>query len=53
MGSTDPGLVYFLSDDAHAGQDEDLYDVGDLNDDMPRPEDLNSEEYERTYNRCE
>ena len=43
----------FLDDDVHAGQDEELYDTGDLNNDVLRPEDLNSEEYERTYDLCE
>ena len=42
-----------LAHDVHAGQDEELYDVGDLNDDALRAEDLNSEEYQRTYNCCE
>ena len=42
-----------LANDAHTEQDEGLYDGGELNDDELRPEDLNSEDYERTYNRCE
>ena len=42
-----------LANDAHTEQDEELYDTGELNDDELRPGELNSEEYERTYNRCE
>lgn len=57
-------LICFLSDlddaheernDARAEQNEELYrnDIDDLNDNLVEPDDLNSEEYEMKYNRCE
>lgn len=53
MGGTVNHWFTFLADGVYAGPNEELYDPGELNENDVRPEDMDDDEYERRFNRCE